>query len=313
MAARTAESGGRTLAQNLRSAKKNWDLYLLVLLPLAYIVIFAYIPMYGAQLAFRDFDASRGIVRSPWVGLKHFRDFFRSYYFDRTVRNTIGISFYGLIAGFPFPVILAIALNEIGNRAFKKTVQMVTYMPHFISTVVMVSIVLLLLEPRTGLVNRTLASLGMASVHFMAKPELFQSIYVWSGIWQGMGYGSIVYLAALSAIDPTLYEAAVVDGATKLKRVWHIDLPGILPTMVILLILSMGGIMSVGFEKVYLMQNPLNLVTSEVISTYVYKVGLLGGDFGFSTAVGFFNSAINFVLLLGVNALARRLGQTSLW
>ena len=285
----------------------------MVALPVIYIIVFAYIPMYGAQIAFKDFVAAEGIGGSPWVGFKHFRDFFRSYYFGRTLKNTLGVSLYGLIAGFPFPIILAILLNETRGRRYKKTVQMVTYMPYFISTVVMVSIVVQALDLRMGVVNNVLKLLGMESVHFMAKPELFKSIYVWSGIWQGTGYGSIIYLASLSAIDPTLYEAAIVDGATKLQRIYHIDLPAILPTIVILFILNMGGMMSVGFEKVYLMQNPLNLEASEVISTYVYKVGLLGGNFSFSTAVGFFNSVVNCLLLIAFNAIARRIGQASLW
>lgn len=310
--ARAPASGG-PLAEARRSMRRNWDLYLVVALPVLYIVIFAYIPMYGAQIAFKDFVASKGIGGSPWVGFKHFIAFFRSYYFARTLKNTLGISLYGLVAGFPFPIILAILLNEIGSRLFKKSVQMITYMPYFISTVVLVSIVMQALDLRMGLVNNVLKLLGMQAVHFMAKAELFKSIYIWSGIWQGTGYGSIIYLAALSAVDPALYEAAIVDGASKLQRIVHIDIPTILPTIVILFILNMGGMMSVGFEKVYLMQNPLNLESSEVIATYVYKVGLLGGNFSFSTAVGFFNSVVNCLLLVLFNGAAKRIGQTSLW
>ncbi len=306
-------SGGLGVRPAWRWARKNWDLYLIVLLPLAYIIIFAYIPMYGAQLAFKDFNPACGIRGSPWVGLKHFLDFLKGYYFVRTIKNTVGISLYGLLAGFPFPVILAIALNEMASLRFKKTVQMVTYMPYFISTVVMVSIIFQILNARIGVANEILKALDIMPVDFMGKSELFKSIYVWSGIWQGTGYGAIIYLAALSAVDPTLYEAAIVDGATKLQRIWHIDLPTILPTTVIIFILNMGQIMSVGFEKVYLMQNPLNLSSSEIISTYVYKVGLLGGNFSYSTAVGFFDSVVNFVLLITVNGAAKRLGQASLW
>jgi putative aldouronate transport system permease protein len=296
-----------------RYVRRNWDLYLVVALPVIYIIVFAYIPMYGAQIAFKDFVAAKGIMGSPWIGFKHFRDFFHSYYFVRTLTNTLGVSLYGLLAGFPFPIILAILLNEVGSQPYKKTVQMITYMPYFISTVVLVSMVMQALDLRIGVVNNILKLVGLAPVHFMAKPELFKSIYVWSDIWQGAGYGSIIYLAALSSVDPALYEAAIVDGATKLQRIRLIDIPTILPTIVILFILNMGGMMSVGFEKVYLMQNPLNLSSSEVISTYVYKVGLLGGDFSFSTAVGFFNSVINCLLLVLFNALAKRIGQASLW
>jgi putative aldouronate transport system permease protein len=298
---------------DLKLIRKNWELYLIVLLPVAYIIIFAYVPMYGAQLAFKDFDSSKGIGGSPWVGMKHFVAFFRSYYFVRVLRNTTLISLYGLLASFPFPILLAIGLNEARNRAYVKTVQMVTYMPYFISTVVMVSMLVQLLDPRLGVANKILAALGLKATHFMAKPDWFQSIYVWSGIWQGTGYASIIYLAALAAIDPTLYEAAIVDGATKSQRIWHIDLPGILPTVVILLILNMGGIMNVGFEKVFLMQNDLNLTASEVIATYVYKVGLLGGDFSYSTAIGFFNSVVSFLFLVSANQIAKRLGGASLW
>lgn len=300
-------------SEALRSVRRNWDLYLVVALPVVYILVFAYIPMYGAQIAFKDFVAVKGILGSPWVGFKHFRDFFRSYYFVRTLKNTLGLSVYGLVAGFPFPIILAILLNETRCRRFKKTVQMVTYMPYFISTVVMVSMILQVLDLRIGMVNSLLGLLGRAPVDLMAKPGLFKSIYVWSGIWQGTGYGSIIYLAVLSSIDPTLYEAAIVDGASKVQRIRHIDLPAILPTIMILFILNMGGMMSVGFEKVYLMQNPLNLEASEVISTYVYKVGLLGGSFSFASAVGFFNSVLNCLLLVAFNGVARRLGQASLW
>ena len=293
--------------------KRNWDLYLVVLPAIIYIIIFMYIPMYGAQIAFKDFNSAKGIMESPWVGLKHFTTFFNSYFFLRTLKNTLGISFYGLIAAFPFPIILALLLNSIGNKRYKKTVQMVTYMPYFISTVVMVSILMQILDFRTGLLNNIIIYFGVEPILYMAKPKLFKSIFVWSGIWQNTGYASIIYLAALAGIDPTLYEAAIVDGATKLQRIWHIEIPGILPTIVILLILRMGQVMSVGFEKIYLMQNDLNLISSEVIATYVYKVGLLGGNFSFSTAVGFFNSVVNFFLLVVVNEVAKRVGETSLW
>ncbi len=298
---------------DLKLIRKNWELYLIVLLPVAYIIIFAYVPMYGAQLAFKDFDAGKGITGSPWVGLKHIITFFKSYYFVRVIRNTTLISLYGLAAGFPFPILLAIGLNEARNRAYVKTVQMVTYMPYFISTVVMVSMLVQLLDPRLGLVTKLLGALVSKPIQFMAKPSWIQSIYVWSGVWQGTGFASIIYLAALAAIDPTLYEASIVDGASKVQRIWHIDLPGILPTVVILLILNMGQVMNVGFEKIFLMQNDLNLSASEVIATYVYKVGLLGGDFSYSTAIGLFNSVVSFFFLLTANQLSKRLGGTSLW
>lgn len=285
----------------------------MVLVPFIFIIVFHYIPMYGAQIAFKQFVASQGIIRSPWVGLKYFKRLFQSYYFGRVIKNTLGISFYQLAAGFPFPIILALSLNEVRNVFYKKTVQMITYMPYFISTAVIVGIILQVLNPRFGIVNRLMTAVGFADINFMARPDLFKTIYVLSGIWQTAGYGAIIYLAALSAIDPTLHESAIADGATKLQRIWHIDLPGILPTIVILLILRTGSIMNLGFEKVYLMQNPLNLRSSEIISTYVYKMGLLQNDYSFAAAVGLFNSVINFILLITVNQIAKRLGQASLW
>lgn len=229
------------------------------------------------------------------------------------IKNTIGISFYSLIAGFPIPILLALALNEIRTGYFKKTVQMVTYAPHFISTVVMVSIIILMLSPHVGVVDKLFTLLGFPMTNFMGIPEYFKSIYVWSGVWQGMGYSSIIYIAALAGVDPSLYEAAKMDGASRLRKIWHIDLPSLIPVTVIMLILSLGSIMGVGFEKIYLMQNPLNTSASEVISTYVYKVGLIGANFSFSSAVGFFNSIINLILLVIVNGISRKVSQNSLW
>lgn len=293
--------------------KKHWQLYLVLLVPLAFVICFSYIPMYGIQIAFKDFMANKGILGSDWVGLKHFEAFFSSYNFRRLLGNTLGISIYSLIAGFPIPILLAIALNECKGIRYKKTVQMVTYAPYFISTVVIVSILSLVLAPKTGLANNILESLGMDSVNFLAVPSMFKSIYVWSGVWQGMGFSAIIYIAALAGIDPTLHEAAVVDGASKMKRIWHIDLPGIMPTIIITLILSAGSIMNVGYEKILLMQNPSNMPTSDVISTYVYRVGLLNTQYSLSTAVGLFNSVVNMIILVFVNAVAKKAGETSLW
>ncbi|WP_258166275.1 sugar ABC transporter permease [Paenibacillus sp. PCH8] len=297
----------------IKSLKKHWELYLLVLPPVLYLLIFKYIPMVGVQIAFKDFSVVKGIWGSPWVGLKHFEAFFQSPNFWLLIKNTIGISFYSLIAGFPIPILLALALNEIRTGYFKKTVQMVTYAPHFISTVVMVSIIILMLSPHVGVVDKLFTLLGFPMTNFMGIPEYFKSIYVWSGVWQGMGYSSIIYIAALAGVDPSLYEAAKMDGASRLRKIWHIDLPTLVPVTVILLILSLGSIMGVGFEKIYLMQNPLNTSASEVISTYVYKVGLIGANFSFSSAVGFFNSIINLILLVIVNGISRKVSQNSLW
>ncbi|WP_133578873.1 ABC transporter permease [Aureibacillus halotolerans] len=296
-----------------RSLSRHWELYLLLLPPVLYLLIFKYIPMVGVQIAFKDFSVINGIWGSEWVGFKHFISFFESPNFWLLIENTIGISFYSLVAGFPIPIILALALNEVRTGMFKKTVQMVTYAPHFISTVIMVSIIILMLSPHVGVVDRLTTWLGIPSTNFMGIPEYFKSIYVWSGVWQGMGYSSIIYIAALAGVDSELYEAARMDGASRIKKILYIDLPHLIPISVILLILSLGSVMGVGFEKIFLMQNSLNISSSEVISTYVYKVGLLGANFSFSAAVGLFNSVINLILLILVNAIARRVSENSLW
>lgn len=299
-----------------REIKVNYQLYLIVLLPIVYIIVFHYMPMYGVQIAFKDFVAVKGITGSPWVGLKYFEKFFNSYEFSRVVKNTLEISIYSLIAGFPVPIILALSLNNTANLKFKKTVQMVTYAPYFISTVVMVGILTQFLSIADyGVVNNLIRMLGVKPVMFMSRPELFSSVYVWSGIWQGAGWGAIIYIAALSSIDQELYEASIVDGASRFQRVIHIDIPGIMPTMVIMLILSAGQIMNVGFEKVILMQNPLNMQRAEVISTFVYKIGLANSmpNYSYGAAVGLFNSIISFAMLVSVNWFSRKVNETSLW
>jgi putative aldouronate transport system permease protein len=294
---------------------KGWQLYLLIFLPVLYIVVFKYVPMYGAIIAFKDFSVTKGIMGSPWVGLKHFSRFINSYDFWTIMKNTIGLSLYQLIAGFPLPIVLALSLNYVRNVWFKKTVQMVTYAPHFISIVVMVGIILEFLAPRTGIVNHLLNVLGIPAIDFIGNVSFFKSIYVWSGVWQHVGFGCIIYLAALAGIDPSLHEAAVVDGASKFRRMWHIDLPGILPLAVILLILNIGHMLELGFEKVLLMQNPINISSSEIIDTYVYKVGLASQvtNFSYSSAVGLFKNVINLILLIAVNRISRKSGQASLW
>lgn len=297
----------------IKQVKKHWQLYIVMLLPLILIIIFSYGPMAGLQIAFKDFNAVKGIWGSPWVGLKHFKNFITSYQFIRLLLNTLEISIYSLLAGFPIPILLAIMLNECLNSKFKKTVQFITYAPHFISTVVMVSVVLMFLSPRGGMINNITSFFGQERVDFIAKPEYFKSIYVWSGIWQTMGYSSIIYFAALAGIDPALYEAATVDGASKMQRIWHIDIPGILPTILILLIMDCGKLMNVGYEKVLLMQNSLNMSSSDIISTYVYRMGLENAQYSFSAAVGMFNSVINTILLVTVNWISRRCSETSLW
>jgi putative aldouronate transport system permease protein len=306
-------AGRKQRSSRLAAAIKGYQLYLLFLPTLLYVLVFLYGPMYGVLIAFKSFRPHLGILGSPWVGFRHFVRFFNMPTFWTIIGNTIGLSLYHLAAGFPIPILLAIGLNISRNRKFKKTVQTITYAPHFISTVVMVGMLSVFLSPRYGLVNHAIAFLGGERIFFLGEPEMFQSLYVWSGVWQDAGWGTIIYLAALSGIDTSLHEAAIVDGATLRQRVWHIDLPGILPTIVILLVLNLGRVMSVGFEKAYLMQNALNIDRSEIIATYVYKVGLLDAQYSFSASVGLFNSAVNFVLLLTVNRIAKLLGQGGLW
>lgn len=297
----------------VRSLRRYWQLYLIMTPAVLYFIIFKYVPMANAVLAFKDYNLTLGIWGSPWVGFKYFSMFFNNPVFWTLVKNTLGLSFYSLIVGFPIPILLAIFLNEIKDGFFKRTVQMVTYAPYFISTVILVSMLMLMLAPKLGVINLVLSAVGLKQINFFGNPAYFPSIYVWSGVWQFSGYSAIVYLAALAGVDPQLYEAAKVDGASRIQRILNVDLPGIMPVAVILLILNVGNLLGVGFEKVYLMQNPLNLATSEVIATYVYKVGLLNSNFSFATAVGLFNSVINMILLVVVNAFAKRVSDTSLW
>ncbi len=295
-----------------KSVLKDWDLYLLISPVLIYYIIFHYAPMYGIQIAFKNFSPGRGILGSPWVGIKYFTRFFNSFYFERVITNTITISAYSIAAGFICPVLLGLMLNEVTAIRYKKTLQTITYAPYFLSTVVMVGMIVNLFGTN-GIVNNVMKLLEIEQIDFMVKPQYFKNLYVWSGVWQSTGWGSIIYLAALSGIDPELHEAAKIDGAGRFRRIWHINIPGIMPTMTILLILSVGGIMNVGFEKIFLMQNDINLEASDVISTYVYRVGLLGAEYSFSAAVGLFNSVINFIILLTVNRIAKKIGSSSLF
>jgi putative aldouronate transport system permease protein len=295
-----------------RRIKRHWQLYFLLLLPLIYLVIFKYIPMIGVQIAFREYNFIKGMWGSDWVGLQHFHSFFSSPNFWPILSNTLEISIVTLLFNFPAPIILALFLNEIRMGLFKKTVQMVTYAPHFISTVVMCGMILLFLAPN-GEMGKLYQALGLQPVNFIGIADDFKFVYALTDMWQHMGYASIIYLAALSGINPDLYEAARVDGASRLKKMIHIDLPGITPAIVIILILSTGDLLNVGFEKTYLLQNNLNLPGSEVIATYVYKVGLLNANYSYSTAIGVFNSVITFTLLIIVNTIARKISEHSLW
>jgi len=305
----------RSFEKTRNRIKHSWQLYLMLLIPLAWLLIFQYWPMYGAQIAFRNYMPGKGIWDSPWVGLDNFITFFKSYMFVRVVRNTLWVSIYSLLVGFPIPIMFALAINQLRDGLFKRTLQMVSYAPYFISTVVVVGIIIQFLDLRRGPINLLLQALGMPPVNFMGSPEWFSSIYVWSGVWQYAGFNAIIYLAVLSTVDPTLHEAAVMDGANRLQRIWYVDLPTILPTAMTLLILNMGQLMNVGFEKAFLLQNTLNQTTSEVISTYVYKVGLAAGiaSYSYGAAIGFFNSFVGLILIVIANQVSRKVTGTRLW
>lgn len=293
--------------------KKHWQLYLLVIPPILFFVLFKYLPMANAVLAFKNYNVIKGIWGSPWAGLKYFELFFKNPAAINLIKNTLFISLYQLAVSFPIPILLALGLNEVRSARFRRVVQMVTYAPYFISTVVMVSMIMLFLSPRLGIANTVLNTLGLDSINFLGNSDLFRSIYVWSDVWQTAGYSAVIYLAALAGVDPSLYEAAKVDGASRIQKIINVDLPGLIPAAIIILILSVGNIMAIGFEKIYLLQNPLNLGTSEIISTYVYKIGLLNANYSFATAVGLFNSFINLILLVLVNTIAKRVTNNSLW
>lgn len=297
----------------LRLARDNKALYLMILPTFAYIIIFHYWPMYGVQIAFRDFNFVDGITGSKWVGMKWFDYFFRSNQFETVIVNTLVLNIYDLIAGFPLPIILALIMHNIPSRGFRRVAQTVSYMPHFISVVVLVGMMSCMFSINTGWVNGIIRALGGTPVHLMGEAQYYRHVYVWSGIWQGMGWGSIIYLAALTSIDPGLHEAAMIDGAGKLRRIWHIDLPGIMPTVAIMLIMRFGSMMSSGFDKAYIMQNSMNISVSEVISTYVYEMGMKKYRYSYSSAIGLFNNVINFVLLTLVNKASAKLSGSSLW
>ena len=294
---------------------RNWGLYLLLLPSLVLLILFAYKPMYGVVIAFKNYKNSLGILGSPWAEplFKNFQRFFNSYQCEATIRNTLRLSLYSLAVGFPIPIILALMINQITAMRFRRTFQTILYLPHFISTVVMVGLLLIWLSPSSGLVGAFYRLLGKDAPNVMTSASGFPSIYVWSDVWQHSGWDSIVFLAALSSIDPTLYEAATVDGATRWQKMRYIDLPLLMSTACIMLILRAGNLMNVGFEKVFLMQNDLNMSTSEIIATYVYKMGLRNSQYAVSTAVNLFNNLVNFALLLLVNCVTRKLGETSLF
>lgn len=305
----------RTAAAKLyrRMSTKSWILLLFVLPSFIFLLVFSYAPMYGLQIAFRDYKMKLGFWDSPWVGLDHFEAFFTSFRFSTLVENTLRLSLYYLICGFPFPIIMAIMFNYLRSNRMKRFAQTVSYAPYFISTVVVVGMLTMFMSPSSGFINTIREALGAERFNFFASKEAFPHLYVWSGIWQSAGWNAVIYISALSGVDPQLHEAAIIDGATIPQRIWHVDLPAILPTIIILLILQAGSIMNVGYEKVYLMQNPINLSVSEVISTYSYKVGLESTQYSYSTAIGLFNNVINFALVMLVNKICDKLSGTSMF
>lgn len=295
-----------------KQLKKSIPLYILLAPSFILLILFAYYPMYGLIIAFKNYVPTLGFWGSPWVGFAHFRQFFNSYQFELTLRNTLSISLYSILVGFPLPIGMALLSNQIRHEGFKKTFQVTTYLPHFISTMVMAGMILLFLSPSTGLIANFLGLFNIQMPNLLSNPRYFNHVYVWSDVWQHVGWDSIIYLAALSSIDPAYYEAAEIDGASRLQKILHIDVPLLIPTTMILLILRAGSVLNIGFEKVLLLQNPLNLAASEIISTYVYKVGMQSFQYSLSTAIGLFNTVVNLIILLTVNWISKRATKTSL-
>lgn len=316
MTTTSVPAGRRTRAARLyHGIMRHWQLYLLMLLPIVWVIMFRYVPIWGSQIAFKDYKLALGVEGSPWAEpvFKHFIKFFKSNQFSRLMINTVGLSLYNILAGIFPPIILAIALNYCSSRFFSKTVQLVTYMPYFISTVLVVSILTQMLS-LSGAVNKLIEAMGGTPIQFLSKPEWFKTLYVFSELWQKTGYNAVVYIAALAAISPELHEAAIVDGANIWQRILHVDIPGIMPTMITLTILACGRILTMGYEKVLLMQNLQNMRASDVISTYVYRIGIAEGmQFSYSTAIGLFQSVVSLMMLTLVNGISRKVSDSSLW
>lgn len=306
------KSGRFNLGRTFGQMKQNWGLYILLFPAVILTLLFAYKPMYGVLIAFKDYSPALGIGDSPWAGFKYFEKFFNSYQFSSTIKNTMIISMYSLIT-FPIPIILALMVNQMRPNRFRRFFQTVSYMPHFISTVVMVGLMMILFSPSTGLLGNLYSLFGKEAPDLIGSAGLFSSVYVWSDVWQHVGWDSIIFIAALSAVDPSLYEAATVDGANRMHKIRYIDIPMLMPTAITLLILRVGSLLGVGFEKVYLMQNDLNITSSEILSTYVYKIGLLSSQYSFSSAINLFNTVISFILLIIVNQISKKLSENSLW
>lgn len=293
--------------------RRDWQLWLMLLPAIVEVFIFHYIPIYGIQLAFREFDFSKGIFGGEFVGLKYFKKFFNSYLFWTLIKNTFRISLASIIVGFPAPIILALLLNQVRRERLKRVLQTTVYMPHFISTTVMVGLLVVLLSPNSGIIGRILRVLGLGNRNLLGEPQYFVPVYVLSDVWQHAGWGAIVYLAALSSVDVELYDACRVDGGSRWDIIRYVEIPTLIPTIIVLLILSMGGILSVGFEKVFLMQNSLNITVSEVIPTYTYKIGLISAQYSYAAAIGLFNTLVNFTLLTLANTISRKFLGMSLW
>ena len=309
----TKQKSIRAEREKKKSVWKNWQLYIMCLPAVIYFLIFAYKPMYGIIIAFKNYSMRKGIMGSPWIGFGNFERLFSSYWFPIILKNTLTLSGLTLILGFPIPILLALILNEVQNSRFRKGFQTISYAPHFISTVVPCGMLTLFLSPSSGVINRFITMLGGEHINFLQEPSMFKWVYVLSGVWQEMGWGSIIYFATLSGVDKALIEAADIDGASRLQKIWYINLPVLVPTILILLILNCGSLLSVGYEKVFLLQNPTNLSASEVISTFVYKSGLEKSDFSFGAAADLFNSVVNTIVLVLANTISKQTTKTSLF
>ncbi|MHA6344940.1 ABC transporter permease [Roseivivax sp. CAU 1761] len=293
--------------------RREWQLYVMLIPTILWLAIFLYKPMYGLQIAFKDYSVFRGVAGSPWIGLEHFQTLFGNDQFLRALKNTIIISFYGLIFGFPMPILLALMFNEILRQTFKKTAQTIVYLPHFVSSVIIAGIVITAFSPSAGIVNTMLGWFGIEPIYFLTKPEWFRPIFVGTGIWQEAGFQSIVYLAAIAGVSPTLYESAVVDGASRWQMMWKITLPSILPTIIIMLIIRIGNMLEVSFEMIILLYQPATYETADVVNTFIYRQGIQGGQYDLAAAAGLFNAVVAFVLVMTANAISKRYSRTSLW
>ena len=302
-----------TWVRTLDHFKREWQIYVMLLPTIIWFVVFLYKPMYGLQIAFKDYSIFRGVANSPWVGFEHFQVLFGNDSFIRAIRNTVTISAYNLLFGFPAPIILALMFNEILNATYKRTAQTIVYLPHFISSVIIAGIVITAFAPTGGIVNIILGWFGVDSIYFLTRPEWFRPIFVGTGIWQEAGFGSIVFLAAIAGVNPSLYESAVVDGANRWQMMWKITIPSILPTILIMLIIRIGNVMEVSFELVLLLYQPATYETADVVNTWVYRQGLQSGQYDLAAAAGLFNAVVAFTLVMTANTLSRRFSRTSLW